>query len=122
MVGHGYDYVIPRDGGPWLGGPFNCQGLDMIDRPKLCQAIIDILIHAFNSRLKALQTRHPKNFRYVDLRGTVKPGEWWDELHPKDAGAKKTAAEFAAVIEALPASGTLSPSLVATHGRLSRAA
>ena len=23
MVGHGYDYVIPRDGGRWLGGPLN---------------------------------------------------------------------------------------------------
>jgi lysophospholipase L1-like esterase len=121
MVGHGYDYVIPRDGGPWLGGPLNFRGLNMIDHPKLCQAIIDILIDAFNNRLKGLQIRYPKNFRYVDLRGTVKPGEWWDELHPKDAGAKKTAAKFAAVIEALPASGTLSPSLAAAH-RLSRAA
>ena len=122
MVGHGYDYVIPRDDGPWLGGPLNFRGLNMIDHPKLCQAIVNILIDAFNNRLKGLQMRYPKNFRYVDLRGTVKPGEWWDELHPKDAGAKKTAAKFAAVIEALPASGSLSPSLVAAHRQQSTAA
>lgn len=122
MVGHGYDYVIPRDGGPWLGGPMERQGLSPSYRSKLCQAIIRVMIDAFNSALLTLQSSHPKNFKYVNLRGTIKPGEWWDELHPLDAGARKTAAKFAAALERLPASGTVAPPITLAYQHLVRAA
>jgi lysophospholipase L1-like esterase len=122
VVGHGYDYVIPQANGPWLGGPLLRQGLDPVFRPKLCQAIVRILIDAFNSRLKILQNNYPKNFRYVNLRGTIKPTEWFDELHPREVGARKTAAKFAAVLESLPASGTVAAPIAVFHPQLLRAA
>jgi hypothetical protein len=62
------------------------------------------MIDLFNNRLKAFEQSHYKNFKYVDLRGSIKKDEWYDELHPFDVGAKKTAAKYAAAIQALPAS------------------
>jgi lysophospholipase L1-like esterase len=104
MLGHGYDYTIPRPDGPWLGGPMTRQGFNPIDKSDLCEALVAAMIDAFNNRLGALEMAHPDNFKYVDLRGTIKRNEWWDELHPLEAGAKKTAAKFVAALAALPAS------------------
>jgi lysophospholipase L1-like esterase len=122
MLGHGYDYVIPRPDGPWLGGPMARQGLDPTWYAKLCQAIARVMVDAFNSRLHALARAHAKNFRYVDLRGSVRPGDWWDELHPKESGATKTAAKFAAALESLPAVATVPVHAARSRPRLRRAA
>ena len=104
MLGHGYDYVIPRPDGPWLGGPLTRQGIDPRDKGELGAAIIKAMLDVFNSRLSALEKAYPDNFKHVDLRGTITKTQWWDELHPLEAGAKKTAAKFAAAIAALPES------------------
>jgi hypothetical protein len=122
VVGHGYDYAIPQPDGPWLGGPMLRQGLDPGFRPQLCQAIVRVMIDAFNHRLRILQGHHAKTFKYVDLRGTIRANQWWDELHPLDAGARKTAAKFAAALDRLPASGTVAPPLAVAHRHLLRAA
>ena len=118
MLGHGYDYAIPRDSGPWLGAPMIRQGLVPSDRPKLCQAIIRVMIDAFNNKLKILHANHAKHFKYIDLRNTIKPGEWWDELHPLDAGARKTAAKFAIALESLPASAVTTPLIMMARPHL----
>jgi hypothetical protein len=104
MLGHGYDYAIPRINGPWLGGPMTRQRIDPIDHAELGEAIVRLIIDTFNNRLQALEQMHSKNFKYVDLRATIKRREWWDELHPFDVAAKKTAAIYASAIRALPAS------------------
>jgi hypothetical protein len=102
MLGHGYDYAIPRRDGPWLGGPMTSLGIDPVFHLELSKAIIRLMIDLFNNRLKALEKAHSINFKYVDLRGSIKRDEWWDELHPLEVGAKKTAAKFSAAIRALP--------------------
>jgi hypothetical protein len=104
MLGHGYDYAIPRIDGPWLGGPMTRQGIDPIDHAELGEAIVRLIIDTFNNRLKALEKSHGNNFRHIDLRGTIKRREWWDELHPFEVGAKKTAAKYLSAIRELPAS------------------
>jgi hypothetical protein len=57
---------------PWLGDPMVRQGLYPTDRAELCQAIIRVMSDAFNHKLQMLQHSHPVNFKYVDLRGTIK--------------------------------------------------
>lgn len=115
MVGHGYDYAIPRIDGPWLGGPMTRQGIDPQDHAALGRAIVRLMIDNFNNRLKALERAHAANFKFVDLRGTIKENEWWDELHPFDAGARKTSVKYAAAIQALPQSGTKAESPFQDH-------
>ena len=122
MLGHGYDYVIPKVNGPWLSDPMVRQGLYPTDRPELCEGIIRVMIDAFNYKLGILQNHHSKNFYYVDLRGTIKENEWWDELHPLDSGARKTAAKFAAALEKLPPSGEVEPPIRMARRQFSRAA
>jgi hypothetical protein len=118
MLGHGYDYVIPRDSGPWLGAPMIRQGLIPSERPKLCEAIVRVMINAFNNKLKILQANHVKHFKYVDLRNTIKSTEWWDELHPLDAGARKTAAKFATELQRLTASAAAAPLIMTARSHL----
>jgi len=103
MLGHGYDYPIPYIDGPWLGGPLTRQGIDPLDHTELAEAIIHLMIDTFNNRLQALEKSY-SNFKYVDLRGTIDDDEWWDELHPREVGAKKTAIKFAKAVRKLPAS------------------
>jgi hypothetical protein len=107
MLGHGYDYAIPRIDGPWLGGPMTRQGIDPIDHAELGEAIVRLIIDTFNNRLQALEQTHSKNFKYVNLPGTVKRREWWDELHPFEGAAKKTAVKYASAIRTLPASSEM---------------
>jgi hypothetical protein len=99
IVMHGYDYVIPVPNGPWLGGPMMYQGLHPVDHKLLCRAIIRLMIDAYNLKLKALAAKYAGVFIHLDLRGTVKDNEWVDELHGKDAAARKIATRFAAVID-----------------------
>ncbi|HVG51202.1 MAG TPA: SGNH/GDSL hydrolase family protein [Xanthobacteraceae bacterium] len=105
MLGHGYDYVIPVSGGGSLGNPLANAGHDPEVRPQLCRNIIAVMIDAFNDSLAALAGSYT-NFRYVNLLGAIGDADWYNELHPKAAGAKKTAARFDAALRALPASGT----------------
>jgi lysophospholipase L1-like esterase len=121
MLGHGYDYVIPLVSGPWIGNGMMFVGLDPTFRPGLCQAIVRIIIDAFNSALAALATTY-SNYRYVDLRGAIGKNEWRDELHPTAAGAAKTAARFDAALRKLPKSGAFTAPLIASRTLFRRAA
>src|SRR5262249_32042585 len=95
VLAHGYDYAIPRIDGPWLGRPLTERGIGPADHAALGRAIIKLMIDACNVQLQSLETSHPENFKYVDLRGTLRPNEWWDELHPLTKGAKKSEKKFA---------------------------
>lgn len=101
IIMHGYDYVIPRPNGPWLGASMEYQGLDPTFNAGLCQAIVRLMIDAYNSRLKALASRYGGSFIHLDLRGTVRKNEWYDELHGKDAAAIKIARKFATMIDSV---------------------
>ena len=70
MLGHGYDYVIPRSAGPWIGTGMLFVGLDPTFQSDLCQAIIRIMIDAFNNSLAGLATTY-SNYLHVDLRGAM---------------------------------------------------
>jgi len=121
MLGHGYDYVIPRSAGPWIGTGMVFVGLDPTFRPDLCQAIIRIMIDAFNNALAGLATTY-SNYRHVDLRGAISKNQWRDELHPTADGAAKTAARFDKALGKLPKSDTFTSPLIASRAMFRRAA
>ena len=90
IVCHGYDYVIPT-GGRWLGEPLARQ---RIPAGPLQAAIMRQVIDRVNRTIGVLARTYP-SVRFLDLRGTIRAGEWYDELHPDDAGFRKVAAIFA---------------------------
>ncbi len=95
MLIHGYDYVLPRKNGPWLGKPLAERGFAHDD--PLAAAIIRHLLDRFHDTLARVQ-RANAHVRLVDLRGTVKT-RWHDELHPKESGSRAVAKKFAREIE-----------------------
>jgi lysophospholipase L1-like esterase len=121
MLGHGYDYAIPRSAGPWLGNGMMFVGLDPTFQSDLCQAIVRIMIDAFNSGLAAFATTY-SNYRYVNLRGTIGKDEWRDELHPTADGAAKTAARFDDALRKLPKSDAFTSPLIASRAMFRRVA
>lgn len=121
ILGHGYDYVIPRVEGPWIGTGMMYVGLDPTFHAGLCQAIIRLMIDAFNKALAGFATTY-SNYRYVNLRGAIGKNEWRDELHPTKAGAAKTAARFDKVLRKLPKSGAFAAPLIASRAMFRRAA
>ena len=121
MLGHGYDYVIPRVDGPWIGNGMMFVGLDPTFHAGLCQAIIRLMIDAFNNALAGFAATY-SNYRYVDLRGAIGKSEWRDELHPTKAGAEKTAARFDKALRKLPKSGAFAAPLIASRAMLRRVA
>ena len=121
MLGHGYDYAIPRSAGPWIGNGMMFVGLDPTFQSDLCQAIVRIMIDAFTSGLAAFATTY-SNYRYVNLRGTIGKDEWRDELHPTADGAAKTAARFDDALRKLPKSDAFTSPLIASRAMFRRVA
>ena len=121
MLGHGYDYAIPRSEGPWIGNGMMFVGLDPTFHAGLCQAIVRIMIDAFNSALAAFAKTY-SNYRYVDLRGAIGKNQWRDELHPIAAGAARTAARYDGALRKLPKSNTFTSPLIASSAMFRRAA
>lgn len=121
MLGHGYDYAIPRVDGPWIGNGMMFVGLDPTFHAGLCQAIVRIMIDAFNNALAGFATTY-SNYRYVNLRGAIGKNEWYDELHPTAAGAAKTAARFDKALRKLPKSGAFAAPLISSRAMFRRVA
>lgn len=94
LVVHGYDHVIPRNGGVFLGKQMEDDlNLHPYYNAKLCAAILALMINRFNARLAKLQNELP-NFRHLDLRGKVGANGWFDEIHPNTAAAGRVARCF----------------------------
>ena len=91
---HGYDYAIPQDQ-TWLGQPMRDR--DIID-PGFQREIVRAMVDNFNARLGRLAARFPK-VRFIDLRGTVRDDQWYDELHPTGEGYAAVAQKFFERIE-----------------------
>jgi hypothetical protein len=97
LIGHGYDRPIPANG-PWLGQPMEKRG---ITDAALQVQIAAVMLDRFNMELSKLATGF-SHVTILDNRGKVSKTEWYDELHPKDPGFARVAAEFKKAIEDVP--------------------
>lgn len=99
ILAHGYDRVLPRKNGKWLGKPLASKRIP----EALWNDILAILIDELNVGLKSLEAKFPGNFYHVDCRGSVggSKSQWNDELHPKDPGYARAANRFIELIRAL---------------------
>lgn len=86
---HGYDYAIPN-GQSWLGQPMEERG---ITSPGFQRDIVRAMVDSFNARLSRLCARFQR-VECIDLRGTVQPDQWYDELHPTAEGYAAVARKF----------------------------
>ncbi len=91
---HGYDYARPMKLG-WLGQPFEQMGIDDF-HSDLQNAIVKIMIDAFNDGLQALDAKYAR-VHWVDFRNMV-GNRWHDELHPRREAFTDLAAKMAATI------------------------
>ena len=86
---HGYDYAIPNKG-RWLGRPMERRG---INDQRLQAGIAQDMMDKFNRGLRRRVANMP-HVTYVDVRDTVSPTGWHDELHPKNEGYGAVAAKL----------------------------
>lgn len=98
IIVHGYDYFIPDDG-RWLGKPMAKCGIR--DRG-LQRAIAAEMIDQFNRGLRRMAGRMA-HVHYVDCRGAVPDAEWYDELHPTNAGYAKVASRILTKVKEISA-------------------
>ncbi len=91
----GYDHAIP-DSGRWLGAPMEELG---IKDSALQRDIIRVIVDRLNLALADLAAEFPEKVIYIDCRGAVPDDEWYDELHPTDAGYATISGLFAAAID-----------------------
>jgi hypothetical protein len=104
IVIHGYGYAIPGgfdgdDRNPswakqdkWLGSAMKAKKIVDVD---LQRDIIRFLIDALYDALARVAGDETKTQVYlVNLRPVLKPSDWADEIHPTNAGFKKTAKIF----------------------------
>ncbi|RCR71546.1 caspase family protein [Larkinella punicea] len=89
---HGYDYVIPLQvtNKGWLGRYMIEIG---INRQEDRFATIQFILDEFNSRIKTVAEAF-ENVSYLDLRKTVRPDQWYDEIHPNSDGYQQVAMKF----------------------------
>ncbi|MCB0628652.1 MAG: caspase family protein [Saprospiraceae bacterium] len=86
---HGYDYIrvdhddkIVSQG--WVNRYMNEKGISLQeDRDR----VIHYLVDSFNDILIELSKDDPF-VTFIDLRGKVQQGQWYDEIHPDDVGYK----------------------------------
>lgn len=76
IVMHGYDYARDKKLA-WIGHPMESRSIPEHRR----DGVVKVLIDAFNTRLSDLAKKTP-GVTYVNLRGTVGPDRWHDEIHP----------------------------------------
>ena len=68
---------------------------------RTCLGQVQTLIDAFRTRLEQIAADYPGSVVAVNLTGTVKVSEWWDELHPGKVAAKRLAGKFERAINGL---------------------
>ena len=94
VVAHGYDYFQPQNRGvrvaasnlpvgPWFYPEMVAR---KISTPDLQLEVAKLIVNRFNDDLASLATSHSKDFVHVDLRGTLDPQCWMNEIHPTEAG------------------------------------
>lgn len=110
IITHGYDYPNPSGEatkfwlwpiplnvtiGPWIKNNLVAAGI----RDESTQVeVVRYLIDRFNETLQEVAKLHDR-FVAIDNRGSLKPSEWNDELHPSRNGFKKIARSFLAEVQ-----------------------
>jgi hypothetical protein len=90
---HNYDYAIPTGKGV-IGKGWLRPALASARVPEALQApCVRLLIDEFSRCLAALEARYAGRVVFVDSRGTLTPGDWANELHPRRSGFDKIARE-----------------------------
>lgn len=90
---HSYDYAPPSGKGV-IGHGWLKPALDAARVPPALQAAcVRLVVDALGDRLQALATRYAGRVVFVDSRGTLGPGDWANELHPRAAGFERIARE-----------------------------
>jgi len=92
---HGYDYVradqpeeVIQKG--WVNKYMIEYGIKNAgDRERLIRYLVD----NFNSDLEELVSKYD-HVSYLNMRGLVNENEWYDEIHPNDAGFGKVGSQF----------------------------
>ncbi|CAN5269677.1 hypothetical protein BH09BAC4_BH09BAC4_44820 [soil metagenome] len=89
---HGYDYIIPLSvtNKGWLGRYMIEKG---IDRQEDRQAVISLILDEFNSRMQRVASSF-SNVSYINALNTVRPNQWYDEIHPNSDGFQQVAMKF----------------------------
>jgi hypothetical protein len=98
IICHGYDYVIPRESGIFMGNKMQSKN---IHNASLQREIMKVAIDRFNEAQKILVSEHQfrKHVFHVDCRGAVNQNNWFDEIHPKSDGFESVANRFKKVIQ-----------------------
>lgn len=98
IVTHEYDIAIPRNRGILWFGPWIKPSLDYCGwkKPDDQQLIVRMLLHEFALRLRKWDA---ENHVHVQTQGTIRPGDWHDEMHPNRAGFRKIATKFVEAIK-----------------------
>ena len=89
---HSYDYALPSGvavigSKAWLKPALVAAKVPPASRP----ACVRYLVDQFTTRLAAVVARYAGRVVLVDSRGTLAPGDWANELHPKGSGFNKIA-------------------------------
>ena len=100
VIAHGYDNIIPSDrpvryDGIAVGGPWVFPEMERAEIPANMQIrIAKAMMEWFNNLLSELGDEFPALFAHIDLRGTLSPDDWGNEIHPSRSGFKLVFAEF----------------------------
>jgi lysophospholipase L1-like esterase len=89
VIVHGYDYIIPGSAysGKWVGKYMHKKNItDHKDK----RLIIKEMVDRFNDCIESLSTKY-SNVVYVNLRKTIHPYQWYDEIHPNNQGFQQAA-------------------------------
>ncbi len=87
---HGYDFIrvdhekkVVENG--WVNKHLEAKG---IEEPSDRDRIIRYLVNEFNNMLSRIAGDNDPFVVYIDGRGKVQQGEWYDEIHPDNVGFK----------------------------------
>lgn len=94
IVVHGYDYIFPDHRNGWYGQYVQ----EKIPRPADQKALADYLIDRFNAALAEIVQGYDYVW-YIDLRNTVPPDRWYDEIHPDSIGFSLVAEKFFGILD-----------------------
>ena len=92
---HGYDWPFPRKVGLWLEPAMVAQGVP----DALQSAVLKLMIDRYYEMLGGLAKKYRDRVFVADCRGSVGAiAEWFDELHPFNAGFARAADRFRSTI------------------------
>lgn len=100
IILHGYDYIMPRPDGKWIGKPMIDRGKLNLDKDR--KTLIKLIMDKFNQMILDLSNEY-NNVYFIDLRNTVPQDDsfWHDEIHPNDHGFKLVADKFISKLKSL---------------------